>query len=117
MSGGPPIDIATGDWLIVCNILSRIVPEHEVWVFGSRARRSAKTYSDLDLAIIGAGPVSLALMGELSEAFEESALPFKVDLVDWASTSDSFRAIIEAGRVLIQSGRGGSARAAPARVG
>jgi len=34
-------------------------------------------------------------------AFQESALPFKVDVVDWASTAEGFRRIIEAERVVL----------------
>ena len=46
----PDIDISPGQWDIVHDILQRHVPGHEVWAFGSRARRRAKPYSDLDLA-------------------------------------------------------------------
>ena len=31
----------------------------------------------------------------LEHDFDESELPFKVDVVDWATTSDSFRAVIK----------------------
>jgi predicted nucleotidyltransferase len=37
---------------MVCNILQKHVPSHEVWAFGSRINGKAKKYSDLDLAII-----------------------------------------------------------------
>ena len=46
----PDIDISPGQWDIVHDILQRHVPGHEVWAFGSRARRRVKPYSDLDLA-------------------------------------------------------------------
>lgn len=35
-------------------------------------------------------------MGRAREAFEESDLPFKVDLVDWSLISEEFRRLIEA---------------------
>ncbi|MFD2580462.1 hypothetical protein ACFSTD_21530 [Novosphingobium colocasiae] len=38
----------------------------------------------------------LSLMAELAEAFEESPLPFKVDLVDRATVNAAFGAIIDA---------------------
>lgn len=41
-------------------------------------------------------------MAELSEAFHESVLPFKVDVVDWAMTTPSFRKVVENGKVLLQ---------------
>jgi len=48
----PPIDLNPRYWEIVRDILARHVPQYEVWAFGSRARRTAKEYSDLDLVII-----------------------------------------------------------------
>jgi predicted nucleotidyltransferase len=72
-------------------ILRRIVPNREVRVFGSRARGQAKPYSDLDLVVMGDTPLSLGTLGLLTEAFAESDLPWRVDVVDWASTSKEFR--------------------------
>lgn len=98
----PLIDIRPEHLEIVCRILRRHAPGYEVWAFGSRARRTAKAYSDLDLAVISDRPLSLALNAALADAFAESDLPFKVDVVDWASASGSFRAIIEQDKVVLQ---------------
>lgn len=65
-------------------ILHAHVPGREVWAFGSRARCCAKPYSDLDLAIMGEEAISLDTLAALNEAFAESDLPWKVDVVDWA---------------------------------
>ncbi len=46
------IDIREDHWDIVQGILQKYVPQYEVWAFGSRAKWTAKQYSDLDLAII-----------------------------------------------------------------
>ena len=53
-----------------------------VWAFGPRATWNARKFSDLDLAIIGEQPTGLDLSSRLAEAFAESNLPYKVDLVD-----------------------------------
>jgi len=98
----PPIDIRPEHWRIVQDILRHHVPQHEVWAFGSRASRKAKPYSDLDLVIVAEEPLPHCLTGELSEAFSDSDLPWKVDVLDWASTDDSFRRIIEHSRVILQ---------------
>ena len=98
----PPIDIRPEQWDIVHDILQKYVPQFEVWVFGSRAKWRAREFSDLDLAIISDTPVSLDVRSTLSEAFSESDLPWKVDVVDWATTSDSFRKIIAQKKVVVQ---------------
>lgn len=103
----PDIAVSPAEWALIQRILERHLPRHTVWAFGSRARRDAKPYSDLDLAILGDQPLGLDLTADLAEDFSESDLPYKVDLVDWATTSASFRAIIEQDRVVIREvGRG-----------
>ncbi len=91
---------------IVTQILAAVLPEREVWAFGSRVHgRSLKRMSDLDLAIIGNAPLSSGESVELADAFDESLLPFKVDVLDWALTSDNFREIIRNEHVVVQHAR------------
>ncbi|RMF80665.1 MAG: nucleotidyltransferase domain-containing protein, partial [Nitrospirae bacterium] len=59
----------------------------------------AKPYSDLDLAIDP--PLPAAEMDALREAFRESPLPWKVDLVELAKVGAPFRRIIESTGVRI----------------
>ena len=75
-------------------ILAEYVPEYEVCAFGSRVKWTAKDYSDLDIAIVGSKPLSLRQKRRLTEAFEESNLPIRVDIVDWQSISEGFKKII-----------------------
>ena len=104
----PKIDVRPDHWEIVRNILHKHVSQHEVWAFGSRAKWTAKEYSDLDLAVITDKPLSLDVSASLSDDFSESDLPYKVDVVDWATTSESFRKIIERDRVVVQKAGCGS---------
>lgn len=84
-------------------ILRQLVPSCEVWAFGSRVKGTAKPFSDLDLVIMSQQPLSLALMASLHEAFSESDLPWKVDVVDCSTTSPEFRAVIEQQKICIQN--------------
>jgi type I restriction enzyme S subunit len=98
----PAIDLSPHDWAEVCRILQQQIPDMSVWAFGSRVMRGAKPYSDLDLALITDRPLTLAELATISEAFAESDLTIRVDLVDWAATSPAFRKIIERDKVMIQ---------------
>jgi type I restriction enzyme S subunit len=100
----PPlnIDLNPHDLAEVQTILKKTVPDLAVWAFGSRAQWTAKSASDLDLAIISQSPLSLEMSAVLSDAFDESDLPMRVDIVDWASTKDTFRAIINKDKVVLQ---------------
>ena len=102
-SSAPPIDITPRDWAGVLRILHEQVPGIEVWAFGSRAKRTAKPYSDLDLALITREPLTLQQLAAITDAFATSDLPMRVDLVDWAATAETFRSIIERDNVLIPS--------------
>jgi len=102
MADVPLIDIRPDHWEIVRAILHTHVPQYEVWAFGSRATWQAKPYSDLDLAILTDEPLPLALSAALADAFSESDLPWRVDVLDWATTSPSFRAIVQRDKVVVQ---------------
>lgn len=97
----PPIDIKPEHLEIVRTILEKYVPEYAVWAFGSRAKRTAKKYSDLDLAVMTNQPLSLKTKATLSDAFSESDLPYKVDVVDWASLDEWFRETVRKDAVVI----------------
>jgi len=100
----PPIALDEGNWNIMQGILQNQLPHTEVWALGSRARGTPKPFSDLDLALITSQPLALSMMAQLNDAFDTSDMTIKVDLVDWASTSQIFRNTIARDKVLIQSG-------------
>lgn len=102
----PKIEVKEEHWNIVRNILQKHVPDLAVWAFGSRARWSAKPYSDLDLAIMTNEPLPLAVSAAMTEDFSESDLPWNVDIVDWATTSKSFQQIIANDKVVVQQAAG-----------
>ena len=75
-------------------ILQKRVPFAEVRVFGSRVTGTAKKHSDIDLAIVSKSPLESSVLSQLKIDFEESDLPFRVDLLDWHAISDCFRELI-----------------------
>jgi len=76
-------------------ILAEHVPGCEVRVHGSRAKGTARKYSDLDLVVKGNGPVDQQKMDALRDALSESDLPIMVDVLDWYAISDGFREMIK----------------------
>ncbi len=80
---------------IVKQILRRHVPDAEVWTFGSRVTGTAKIYSDLDLVVIERERLPQKQYYQLQDAFEESELPIKVDVLDWHRITPEFRKNIE----------------------
>ncbi len=85
------IDIRPADLETVRRILREHVPDLEVHAFGSRVGWTARETSDLDLALMTDEPLSIDRTAGLRSAFTESDLPFRVDIVDWSTASESFR--------------------------
>lgn len=74
-------ELSTNDRAVVKQILQRHLPDRKVHIFGSRAHGRAKPWSDLDLAIVDETPLGDLPLAEARADFEESDLPFQVDLV------------------------------------
>lgn len=89
------IDLHPGDLAIIRRILSQHVPGAQVRVFGSRVAGTSRKYSDLDIAIMSGEKLTLETQAALTAAFQESDLPFRVDVIDWHGISGEFRKRIE----------------------
>jgi predicted nucleotidyltransferase len=83
-------------------ILAQYVGGCEVRAFGSRVIGPAKEHSDLDLAVVAGNKIQRRAKMLLREAFEESDLPFRVDVIDYNAVSGEFRAIIDANYDILQ---------------
>ena len=99
----PLLDLRADHWNIIRNLLKKHASGRRVVAFGSRATWTAKEYSDLDLAIFGDEHAPLKTVAALSEGFEESNLPFKVDVVEWSQIDQNLRTAIERDGVVLQA--------------
>ena len=112
-----PIDIRADHLRIVHDMLRRHLPDGvRVWVFGSRATWATKDSSDLDLALEGDGEIPPRSLSALEAAFEDSDLPYAVDVVDLKRVGERFRRTVEQQLVrLPESDAGSGVRTNPAR--
>lgn len=89
---------------IIKKIFREFTPGASVLAFGSRVNGNFKEWSDLDLVVIPKSPLSPMAMTRLKSAFEESDLPYRVDVMDWNSVSSEFRKLIQSKHEVIISG-------------
>ena len=77
------------------SIIREILKEYPYvfYVYGSRAKKKAKKNSDLDLCYKEKIPGKIIFA--IKEQFEESDLPFKVDIASWENLSPTFQKLIE----------------------
>ena len=94
------IDITAKQRKTVLALLARYLPNATVWVYGSRAEWTSRPQSDLDLVVF-ATPEQNVRVGELREAFEDSNLPFRVDLFVWDAVPEQFRKHIKREHVVL----------------
>ena len=91
------LQIENRHWEIVQGILSKY--PYKFYAYGSRAKGTARKFSDLDLCYLE--DVSDALIFEIEEEFKESDLPFIVELVAWKDMKVGFQEAIKGNLTLI----------------
>jgi predicted nucleotidyltransferase len=85
---------------IVENILKKY--PYSFFVFGSRITAKARTFSDLDLCFFEDIPTKIQI--QIEEDFEESDLPYKVDIVNWQSCNQELKNVISKNMKCLQEG-------------
>ena len=65
----------------------------QAWAFGSRAKGHAKSLSDLDLVI--KEKIESRRLAQLKAAFEDSQIPYKIDIILWDEIDPQFLLSIE----------------------
>ena len=83
--------------------LDTILPGAEVWVFGSRATGRSRPFSDLDLLLIWPKSLSWAQRAALRDAFDESDLPFRVDVVEATALSPAIAQRVDSEKVPLRA--------------
>ena len=96
------INVSSSQLKTINRILAEYVGDCEVRAFGSRVNGPAKKYSDLDVAVVAPNKIKRRTKMLLREAFEESDLPFRVDIIDYHAVSDEFREIIDTKYEILQ---------------
>jgi len=94
------IDIELKDLKIVKSIFARHLPYKQVWAYGSRVKWTATHTSDLDCVVFGATNSEIA---NTKEAFDESDIPFEVQLLNWETIPDDFKENIREQYFILQN--------------
>jgi len=87
--------------LILQILKNNLPPEIKVYAFGSRTKGTTKRFADLDLALRAEKMVNQSVLDKLNIAFENSLIPFKIDLIDLNNIDEEFLNTILPDLVLI----------------
>ncbi len=67
---------------IIISVISAVIPEAAIILFGSRARGDFSPRSDIDIAVDTKKPIDIRLIGEAREMLNASNINLKIDIVD-----------------------------------
>ena len=98
---GNYIDLSDAHRKEISSLLKQHIPETEMWVYGSRVTGESGPTSDLDVVVF-TSPALRSVVYDLQEAFEQSSLPFRVDLFVWDEIPLQFRKTIEEKHLVLQ---------------
>jgi predicted nucleotidyltransferase len=90
----PPIALTKYQISLIKKVVAEKLPNAKVFLFGSRINKTAKKYSDIDIAIESEAEFDPKLIFEIHEKLSDS-FDFKVDLVDLNKVSEEFRKVVD----------------------
>lgn len=76
-------------------VISALIPQAKIILFGSRARGTNSERSDIDLALDAGSALPTGDVGELVDMFRESNIPYKIEIVDFYLVSKSMQDSIQ----------------------
>lgn len=75
-------------------IISALIPEAKIYLFGSRARGTNSERADIDIALDAGKRLEARDVYEISCMFKESFIMYDIDVVDLYQVSDLMRSEI-----------------------
>ena len=67
----------------IISIIKALMPTAKIYLFGSRARGTARKWSDIDIALDVGHAVPLTAIDELISMFQATNIPYKIEIVDF----------------------------------
>jgi len=89
----------------VVEIVSKYLPNCRIYLFGSRAKGTARKNSDFDIAVDCGSKIPFSVMAKIEGELEELPTLKSFDLVDLSLVSDDFRKMVERTGVILYDGR------------
>lgn len=80
---------------ILAQIISEQLPDCEIVLYGSRARKDFREGSDIDIAIRCDTKIDPVVLSKLRDDIDDSTVPVLIDVVDYYSVSDQMRSEID----------------------
>lgn len=92
----PPImeNVESQDKAKIIGLISVLIPQAKIILFGSRARGTNAPRSDIDVAVDAQKPLPPVVIDEAKSMLEASNIMYKVDVLDLNSVTENMRKAI-----------------------
>ena len=85
----------------IISVISVLIPEAKIYLFGSRARGNHAEMSDIDIALdVGQKIEPHWRVGEVRDTLAGLFIPYKIDVLDIYRVSDTMREVIEEEKII-----------------
>lgn len=81
-------------------VITALIPEAKIYLFGSRARGYYNNGSDVDLALDTGQRIQKIRLGEVRDLLNNLSVGYFFDVVDFNKANPEFREEIERGKVI-----------------
>jgi len=81
-------------------VISALMPDVKIYLFGSRARGTNSPRADIDIALDGGKRLPIEDVDEIKSMFKESNIMYQIDVVDFYQVSELMRNEISKERVM-----------------
>lgn len=93
-------NIMPADQAKITGLISALVPDAKIYLFGSRARGTHAASSDIDIAVDAGSPLPRVVIDEANSIMLATNIMYHIDVVDFNRMSDEMRlAVLKEGVV------------------
>lgn len=78
----------------IIDLICVLIPTAKIYLYGSRARGTNRPNSDIDIALDAEKIIEWSKLDEVRTVLEATNIPYKIDVVDLKSASQSFANVI-----------------------
>ena len=75
--------------------ISDMIPDVDIYIFGSRTQDKSLKYSDVDIALKSTCVIDINTILKIKVFFHDSTFPYKVDIIDLNAIDKNFYNIIK----------------------
>lgn len=78
----------------IINVIHALMPQADIYLFGSRAKNQHNERSDYDIALDAGNQLNRLDVGEISDMLNASNMPYHFDIIDIHNIGEDFKQVI-----------------------